>query len=479
MAELDFSDLIPKSAPAAGGVSFDDLIPSQSTSVAPAAIADVPKEIANSASENISAIKKGLTPSGQGERGFLERSGDLARGIAGIPGLALSPVTGAVRSIGGHLMADAEHTVGTLIAPEIAAKDDPQKMYETAKGDVDLALAGGRAASPKVPTVRTPTIPELKAASEAAYKSPEVVGLEIKPGTMKEYSDKAQVALNQEGFDDIVAPKTFALLQRVQNFPPSSTVTGQNINSLRKTLGKLAGSTDPTERAAASFAIDHLDDFIPKIAPVDILKGDAAAAAAKLEEARGNWSAAKQSEKLDKKIAKAEMQADVANSGMNVENRIRTQMGKVAIDEREARGLTSAEVAEAKKIAEGTKVQNTMRAASNMLGGGGGLGAVITGIPTGGLAPAAGFALKLLSNRVTLKQADRLSQAIRSRAPLASSVEKFGEAFAKYHADRSAGNYAGAVLAARNLSSNLQGTGYQSAIGSLLRELQSPTRQGE
>jgi hypothetical protein len=482
MSDLDFSDLIPsQAAPASAGsgdLSFDDLVPQKSN--VPAAIADVPTEISNAASENIAAMRKGLTPSGQGTRGFLERSGDLARGIAGIPGLVLSPVTGAVRSVGGHLMADAEHAVGTLIAPEIAAKDDRQKMYETAKGDVDLAMSGARAAAPKPATVATPSIQELKAASNAAYSSPEVVGLEIKPGTMKGYSDKTQVALNADGFDDIVAPKTFALLQRVQQFPEGATVTGQNINSLRKTLGKLAGSTDPTERAAASFAIDHLDDFIPKIPRADILKGDAAAAAARLEEARGNWAAAKQSEKLDKKIAKAEMQADTSNSGMNVENRIRTQMGKIAIDEREARGLTSAEVAEAKKIAEGTKLQNATRAAGNLLGGGGGLGAVVTGIPSGGLAPAVGFALKLLSNRVTLKQAERLSAAIRSRAPLASSVEKFGEALAKAHAEKSAGNYAGAAIAARNLSSNLQGAGgYQAAIGSLLRDLESPTRRGE
>jgi len=443
--------------------------PSQSSM--PAAIADVPAEIKNAASENIAAIKRGLTPSGQGERGFLERSGDLAKGLAGIPGLVLSPVTGAARSLIGHPMADLTHKAGELIAPEIAAKDDPAAMYARAKGDVDLALSGARAATPKPPTVSTPTIQELKAASEAAYKSPEVVGLEMKPDPIRNYSVKTQQAMNAEGFDDIVAPKTFSLLQRVEKFPEGSVVTGQNINSLRKKLGKLAGSIDPTEKAAASFAIDHLDDFIPKIVGKDILKGDATAAAARLEEARGNWAAAKQSEKLDKKIVKAEMQADTANSGMNLENRIRTQMGKIAIDDREARGLRPSEIADAKSIAEGTASQNLLRGAGNLLGGGGGLGAVVTGIPSGGLAPAAGFGLKVLSNRMTLNQANRLSEAIRSRAPLASSVEKFGEAIAKHQANSSPSTYAGAVIAARNLSNNLPGAAYKSAIGTLLRDL--------
>ena len=375
--------------PVADGPQAWGAVPVESQSSLPAALADVPAEIKNAASENVAAIRRGLTPSGQGERGFLERSADLGRAIVGIPGLALSPVTGAVRSVGGHLMADAEHAVGTLIAPELAAKDNPQKMYETAKGDIDLAMAGARPAVPAAPTIKAPTIPELKAASGAAYSSPEVVGLEIRPGTLKRYSDEVGLNLNKDGFDDIVAPKTFALLKRVQDFPPDAVVTGQNLNSLRKTFGKLAGSTDPTEKAAASIAIDHLDDFIPTVGAGDILKGDAAAAAAKLEEARGNYAAAKQSEKLDKKIQKSEMQADVANSGMNLENRIRANMGKIAIDEREARGLTAGEVDQARKIAQGTPTQNAMRAAGNMLGGGGGLGAVITGIPTAGIAPAA------------------------------------------------------------------------------------------
>src|SRR6185369_1146009 len=153
-------------APVDGPASWGAVpVEAPSHSSMPAAIADVPTEIKNAASENIAAIKRGLTPSGQGERGFLERSGDLAKGLAGIPGLVLSPVTGAARSLIGHPMADLTHKAGELIAPEIAAKDDPAAMYARAKGDVDLALSGARAATPKPPTVATPTIQELKAAS--------------------------------------------------------------------------------------------------------------------------------------------------------------------------------------------------------------------------------------------------------------------------------------------------------------------------
>lgn len=462
------------------GFELDGLQASESSMV-PAAVADVPKEIGSAFGQGIQHITgnsvsdlPGYDPRTRGQLGPIEGLMRTGRQIAGIPELLASPLIGASRSLIGHTMADATHAAGNLIAPELAAKDDRQKMYETAKGDVDLALAGVRAGAPKGPTLAAPSIEELKAASDALYKSPEVVGLEMRPTVYRDFSDQTKIALNQEGYNDIVAPKTFTLLERIQKAPPGAKITGQDVNNLRKSFGKLAGGNDPTEQAAASFVIDHLDDFMPKISTRDVISGDAVAAAAKLKEARGNWAAAKQAEKLDRKIVKAQMQADTSNSGMNLENRIRTAMGKVAVDPREARGLTASEVAKAKEIAEGTKGQNIARAAGNLLGGGGGLNAVVTGIPTAGLAPAAGFALKLLSNRVTLKQAERLSEAIRLRAPLASSASKFGQAFAQYQKAKTPSNYAGAVIAARNLATNLQGAGFDKAISDVIRSLAVP-----
>jgi hypothetical protein len=108
------------------------------------AITDIPAEIGHAASENYDAIKKGFLPNGQGSQGQIEHLMNTGKGIAGIAGLAVSPITGTARSLIGHPMAQLEHKAGELIAPEIAAKDDPQKMYETAKGDVDLAMSAGR-----------------------------------------------------------------------------------------------------------------------------------------------------------------------------------------------------------------------------------------------------------------------------------------------------------------------------------------------
>lgn len=467
-----FADLIPAKNPFADlipvkGSNFDDRF--KGDRPAPKlsdAVTDIPAEIGRAGSE---AYKNITGVANRGQQGPIEGLLNTGRAVMGIPQMLLAPVTGAARSLIGHPMAQAEHAVGTLINPEVAAKDDPQKMYEAARGDVDLAMsaAGSRKPSLAAPVkVVPPTIQELKTAAKADYQSPEVVGLEVKPTSIKSYSDTAKTILNNEGFDENVAPKTFGILDKLQSIPPHATVSGQNFNSLRKMLGKAAGSIEPSEKAAASMAIDHLDSFIPAIPASDVIAGDVGAAAGKLEQARGNYSAAKQAEKIDNKTVQAEVRAAAANSGMNVANTVRQRMADVVLKPKEQRGLLPDEIAAAKQISEGTKTQNVLRAAGNILGGGGGLGTAIVGtiggVATGGpgaALPLAGFALKALSNKMTLRQAERLSEMIRSRAPLASSSAKFNQAATQLQAKRTPQAVAGIVLAARNLSMNLRSAG--------------------
>lgn len=471
--------------PAEPGATFNERFPTPRQPQLSDAITDIPSEIANAAGEAIANIK-GV--SNRSEKGPVEGLLATGKAVLGVPQLAMSPITGAVRSLIGHPMAQATQAIGGVIAPEIAAKQDPQQLYETAKGDVDLAMsaAGARkAASVPIKTV-APTIQELKAAAKADYQSPEVVGLEVGPTTIKDYANQAKSYLNNDGFDENVAPKTFGILSKLENIPSGATVTGQNFNSLRKMLGKAAGSIEPSEKAAASAAIERLDSFIPAIPKSEVIAGDVGAAAQTLERARGNYAAAKQSEKIDQKLVQAEVRAAAANSGMNVANTIRQRMADVALNPKQARGLLPEEVAQAQAISEGTKAQNAMRMAGNILGGGGGLGTAVVGaiggIATGGpgaALPIAGFALRAIGNKLTIRQAEKLSEAIRSRAPLASSTQKYNQAAAQLQQARTPQAIAGAVLAARNLSTNLRSAGFNISPTDLMNGLlQSPSAAG-
>lgn len=117
------------------------------------AITDIPHEIGQEAGSAIGAMGN-LLP-GRSSQGAAEHFLGTGRGVLGIPQLLASPFTGAARSLLGHGLANAEHAAGTLINPDVAAKDNPEAMYNTAKGDVDTAMsalaARGRAAGLAAP----------------------------------------------------------------------------------------------------------------------------------------------------------------------------------------------------------------------------------------------------------------------------------------------------------------------------------------
>lgn len=132
----------------------------------PRAIADIPSEIAAAAGENIDAIKQGFT--NKADQGAIGGQVATGKGLLGVAGLIASPLTGAARSLIGHPLADTEHAIGSVIAPETAAKDNPEAMYQQAKSDTDLAMSalapgrGGlraRGATPPAPPAPIPTGP--------------------------------------------------------------------------------------------------------------------------------------------------------------------------------------------------------------------------------------------------------------------------------------------------------------------------------
>jgi hypothetical protein len=75
----------------------------------------------------------------------LGRAGGALRTLA-------SPFTGTAQSLIGRPMAWAEHGIGTLINPEVAAHDNPEAMYETAKEDVGKAMGAMRPAGAPIPS---------------------------------------------------------------------------------------------------------------------------------------------------------------------------------------------------------------------------------------------------------------------------------------------------------------------------------------
>lgn len=374
---------------------------------------------------------------------------------------------------GGAAVARAPGVIGKVGETARAAGDILNPAMRPAKA---AGAAGEEAARLRRP-IEAPTSDELYEAASAAYEHPSIKEIVVKPSAFKTWKD--ELLATNDIVDEDLSPKTFKILNRLDEPPEGSFLDGRSIQSLRRKLGQAAGSVDPTERKAARDAISSLDDFLADIPKKAVLKGDPKAVSAALEEARGNYAAAKRSDVIEGKLEAAELQAGSANSGMNLDNATRQRLKDVLKSDKLRRGFSQEELTQMRKIVTGTPVENITRRVANMLGGGGGMGATVTGALGGAagaavghvpgamigaaIPAAAGYALKKLSAAMSQADVRRLQEMVRSRSPLGrqmqSSLGKFGKASTAAKGSPTSKNIARFMLAARNLSTNLADAG--------------------
>jgi hypothetical protein len=287
-----------------------------------------------------------------------------------------------------------------------------------------------------------PKTPALRDVSGKQFDAFRASGANVKVEAARGFTRVATAQLEKEGFLSPDAKSTYNVLKMLEGGPNSGYLSPAGIHSARKALGRIAGNyNNPTDQAAASRVIKMLDEFFETLPPqgfVDRAAAEQAGAAKQLfRDARGNWAAAERSDTLTGKVHAAELRAAAANSGRNLDNSIRQRLAGIAISPSQGRGFTKGEIGQVEGVVKGTKGMNAARIGGNLLGGGGGLGSVVsgavggmgaaaaTGSPVGALlgaaAPATGWALKGLENRLARKAVGKVDEATRARSPLAAN----------------------------------------------------------
>lgn len=305
-----------------------------------------------------------------------------------------------------------------------------------------LGAAGGSAAANKFRQMAaarnaasvTPTVDELKAASRAGYKDPEVAVVQIKPSAVDNLATTIENDLTTQGFRPNNQGQAFGIVNELKGAPGSVNVA--DLDSARRALGVVAKEVDsvgmPTANAvAARSAIKRIDDFLPNLQQADLLAGDAAKANSILNEARQNWGAAKRAEKVQTLLSNAELNAASANSGGNIQNSIK-QAFKPLLKNNAAKavGYNADELKALNNVVRGTWTGSAARAAGNLLGGGGGLGMLASGAvgyeaggaPGAIAAGLAGRGLKSVGAKSTFNAVRDLDRLLRSRSPAALSL---------------------------------------------------------
>lgn len=296
--------------------------------------------------------------------------------------------------------------------------------------------------------VEIPTSRELLDVGGAGLDAARASNLYFHPRAVVDMADRAGIDINGKGFSDVSAPKTFSILDRLKN-PPIPENPGDRVifgmgdlMRTREELGNLAVN-DKSEKAAATRAVKILDNFLGDPPKGSVLSGDAAKEAANYAEARANYAAGKRGQLLDQNQNLAELNADTANSGRNIDNAIRQRAKAVLktvdpdLPQGSRKGFSDDEIAALKEVAAGSPSQNALRTVSNLLGGGGGMGAAVSGTTGAGLTayltgnpqlaaiaagatPAIGWLLKSGENAMSRDAMESVAQLTRTRSPLFS-----------------------------------------------------------
>jgi hypothetical protein len=288
--------------------------------------------------------------------------------------------------------------------------------------------------------VKPPTSVELQATYRQGYDKVRDMGVDYAAPRVAEMARGLKLDLEKEGILANLAPKTHHIVDGLSTPPEGGVAPIAGLESARRAL--LNVGNDPTEREAARRAIGALDDFYKRAAAPGgeglVVAGPAAAAAEQQAANRGNYAAWKRSRDLTGIEYATGLRTKATNSGLNLDNNIRGKTASLLTNENKVRGYSPEEIAALENVVEGDKLRNSLRFYSNLTGGGGGLGAVISGaaggaagsavggavgLPVvgaavGGAIPATGMAARLGAGALTKRSLRLADELIRSRSPL-------------------------------------------------------------
>lgn len=422
MASIDRLATALKNADAAGDVEAARIFAAEIRKLQGTegnAITDIPKEIGAEFQSGLDKVKGAF--GGTADKGVIQQTIDVGKAPLGLMQMAFSPIMGAAKSVGGHLMADAIQGAGGLINPEAVAKEDPNEVYEASKAGVETALTAGAPRGASLKGIRAlpfepPSAKQLKDAATAVYDSPQVKSIAIPPNDVVALTGGIQNQLVNRGFRPThgSASGTFAELGRLTPSPNIASVGVDDIRAARMSLNRTAKQVQPDmaptpDAEAARDAIDKIDDFLDTLSP-------------DIRTANQNYAAGKRAKMLDYRTMKADRNAAKSGSGMNMENTMRQAVDKIG-----DRGLSQQEIAARDRIVLGTKPRNALRTAGK-LGVDGGLSLMLhagAGLGSGGMTvpvTAVATMARKIGEILTRHEIKALNKSIRSRSPLAQAL---------------------------------------------------------
>lgn len=268
---------------------------------------------------------------------------------------------------------------------------------------------------------KAPSLEELKAQKDAAYKKAEETGVRVSRGAMTRLKVQLVNELKKEGMDLDLHPKAMAAAKRITEAKGPQSLN--DLETLRKIANDAKGSMDKAEARLGAKIVDRLDEFEETLGQHEVISGDASAATA-YKEARALNTKVKRSETIAELMDRAETKAGAHYTQAGMEHAIRAEFKQLALNKKELRRFSKEEQAAIKNIARGGKWENSLRNLGKFDPSSGGMAAFMSALLAGGgatstggaslLLPAAAFAAKRQATKLTARKVSALDEMVRA-----------------------------------------------------------------
>lgn len=343
--------------------------------------------------------------------------------VLGNPASYLGPGSAALKIGAGAASGLASEAAGELT--EGYGIEPYARLAGSVVGGTGAAAASAERNLSKLAS-QLPTRESIKNAATAGYNMLKQSNVRISPQATSDLLSTVKQELHADNFRDYLAPTTY---RGIEELSTGGSATIGDIDGVRKLLNRVPG-TNPTDRAAASKAIDAIDDFLQNVPPQHVLSGDPANDAAILKHAQGNWALHKQLEQIEQASVKGQHRAGVSGSGANQINTTRQEIRKILDSDKKSRGMSDAAKDKMEEIVMGTWLTNRARQIGKFAPSGpvSATTSILTGLGAGAPAGAAvamgGFLAKHLGEYLTDKQIRELDQLLRSESPIGRPIAR-------------------------------------------------------
>ena len=309
----------------------------------------------------------------------------------------------------------------------------------------DNAIPGIKMAPKDLTLAKVPSSGELLKSGGDKLEAYRNLPIPYDPAAFGTLATQTEQALLDKGVFRINSPQLYGFIDELRkNVPrgnePGATVSAgpANLMAMRENLAGLFGKESEHQKGVG-VAFEKLNDFIEKPPAGAVLAGSPAFLSAYgpqlYAEGRGNYAAGMRAADLEDIKKTADFRAASANSGANSDNSLRSRITSAVLNAKRMRGYTDDEVAALEAVPLGSTKNNIMRAAGNLMGGGGGLGsgaaagivggtANYLGLPPqlatgiGAATPAVGAFLKRAAGKGTEQALDEAIDMTKRRSPL-------------------------------------------------------------